>query len=147
MYCAESAEEAEEGWGYFHNQLSAAQHHYFDWNNPGYEGIHGYEEYLERQTADVGPADAGFEARRETQPIGTPDEIIDRIKTLQRALSLETIVVHVFYGGMPRGQGRKEPPPLCREGPPRGAGHAHPDQSRIAGPARPLIASCEGVIS
>ena len=107
MYCAESAEEAEEGWGYFQNQLSAAQHHYFEWNNPGYEGIHGYEEYLKRQTADVGPAEAGFAARRETQPIGTPDEIIDRIKTLQRALSLETIVVHVFYGGMPRDKAEK----------------------------------------
>ena len=63
MYCAESAEEAEEGWVYFHNQLTAAQHHYFEWNNPGYEGIHGYEEYLIRQNADVGTADASFAAR------------------------------------------------------------------------------------
>src|SRR2546426_3986324 len=30
-------------------------------------------------------------------------------------------------------QGRKEPAPLGREGPPRRAGHAHPDQSRLAG--------------
>jgi alkanesulfonate monooxygenase SsuD/methylene tetrahydromethanopterin reductase-like flavin-dependent oxidoreductase (luciferase family) len=107
MYCAETEAEAEEGWQYFYNQLSAAQHHYFEWNNPGYEGIHGYEEYLKRQTADVGPADAGFAARRATQPIGTPDEIIDRIKALQQALSLDTIVVHVFYGGMPRHKAEK----------------------------------------
>ncbi len=33
-YCAETAAEAEEGWEYFHNQLTAAQHHYFEWNNP-----------------------------------------------------------------------------------------------------------------
>ena len=107
MYCAETEAEAEEGWEYFHNQLSAAQHHYFEWNNPGYEGIHGYEDYLNRQIADIGPADAGFAARRETQPIGTPDEIIDRIKTLQRALSLEKVVVHMFYGGMPRDKAEK----------------------------------------
>jgi len=102
MYCAETAAEAEEGWEYFYNQLRAAQHHYFEWNNPGFEGIRGYEEYLERQTADIGSADAGFAARRRTQPIGTPDEIITRIKTMQQAISLETLVIHVFYGGMPR---------------------------------------------
>ena len=107
MYCAETESEAEEGWEYFYNQLSAAQHHYFEWNNPGYEGIYGYEEYLERQTADVGPADAGFAARRSTQPIGTPDEIIDKIKTMQRALSLDMAVFHVFYGGMPREKAAK----------------------------------------
>ena len=60
MYCGETPAEAEEGWTYFHNQLTAAQHHYFEWNNPGYEGIHGYEEYLIRQNADVGTADARF---------------------------------------------------------------------------------------
>ncbi len=37
---------------------SAAQHHYFEWNNPGFEGVKGYEEYLTRQSADVGHADA-----------------------------------------------------------------------------------------
>jgi alkanesulfonate monooxygenase SsuD/methylene tetrahydromethanopterin reductase-like flavin-dependent oxidoreductase (luciferase family) len=101
MYCAETSAEAEEGWEFFHNQLTAAQHHYFEWNNAGFEGVKGYEEYLERQAADVGPADASLESRRATQPIGTPDEIIDKIKTLQWAISLEKIVFHVFYGGMP----------------------------------------------
>src|SRR6202008_4389138 len=91
MYCAETAAEAEEGWEYFYNQLTAAQRHYFEWNNPGFEGIKGYEEYPKRQTADVGVADAGFAARRDPQPIGTPDEIIDKIKTMQRAISLEIL--------------------------------------------------------
>ena len=107
MYCAETAEEAEEGWTYFHNQLTAAQHHYFEWNNPGYEGIHGYEEYLVRQNADVGTADASFAARRATQPIGTPDEIIEKIRAVQSTISLEKIVIHMFYGGMPRERAEK----------------------------------------
>lgn len=107
MYCAETEAEAEEGWEYFHNQLLAAQHHYFEWNNPGFEGVNGYEEYLERQTADVGVADASLEARRKTQPIGTPDQIIGKIKALQEAISLETLVIHVFYGGMPRDKAEK----------------------------------------
>ena len=107
MYCAETSEEAEEGWTYFRNQLRAAQHHYFEWNNPGYEGIHGYEEYLKRQNADVGTADASFAARRATQPIGTPDEIIEKIRALQWSISLEKVVIHMFYGGMPRDKAEK----------------------------------------
>ena len=107
MYCAETSEEAEEGWTYFRNQLRAAQHHYFEWNNPGYEGIHGYEEYLKRQNADVGTADASFDARRATQPIGTPDEIIEKIRALQWTISLEKVVIHMFYGGMPRDKAEK----------------------------------------
>ena len=107
MYCAETSAEAEEGWEYFHNQLTAAQHHYFEWNNPGFEGIKGYEEYLVRQAADVGVADAALQSRRATQPIGTPDEIIDKIKALQWAISLETLVIHDFYGGMPREKAEK----------------------------------------
>mgnify|MGYP001430761831 FL=1 len=107
MYCAETGAEAEEGWEYFYNQLTAAQRHYFEWNNPGFEGINGYEEYLKRQTADVGAADASFAARKGTQPIGTPDDIIDKIKAIQQSLSVETIVIHAFYGGMPKHKAEK----------------------------------------
>ena len=107
MYCAETAEEAEEGWVYFQNQGIAAQHHYFDWNNPGYEGIRGYEEYLLRQNADISPAEARLAARRATQPIGTPDAIIEKIKTMQQTISMEKVVVHMMYGGMPREKAEK----------------------------------------
>ena len=107
MYCAETAEEAEEGWVYFQNQGIAAQHHYFDWNNPGYEGIRGYEEYLLRQNADISPAEARLAARRATQPIGTPDAIIEKIKTMQQTISMEKVVIHMMYGGMPREKAEK----------------------------------------
>jgi len=107
MYCAETAEEAEEGWEYFKNQGIAAQHHYFDWNNPGYEGIAGYEEYLSRQTADISPAEAGLAARRATQPIGTPEQIIEKIKSMQETISMEKVVIHMMYGGMPREKAEK----------------------------------------
>jgi alkanesulfonate monooxygenase SsuD/methylene tetrahydromethanopterin reductase-like flavin-dependent oxidoreductase (luciferase family) len=107
MYCAETSSAAEEGWEYFHNQLLAAQHHYFEWNNPGFKGIKGYEDYQARQSADVGIADASAAARRATQPIGTPDEIVDKIKTLQWNIGLGEIVVHMFYGGMPREKAEK----------------------------------------
>ena len=102
MYCAEKSSDAEEGWDYFRNQQEAAQHHYFEWNNPGFKGIKGYEDYETRQSADVGVADANVAARKVTQPVGTPDEIIDKIKALQWNMGLGELVVHVFYGGMPK---------------------------------------------
>jgi alkanesulfonate monooxygenase SsuD/methylene tetrahydromethanopterin reductase-like flavin-dependent oxidoreductase (luciferase family) len=102
MYCAEKSSDAEEGWGYFKDQQIAAQHHYFEWNNPGFAGVKGYEEYLVRQTADVGHADARMATHRNTQAIGTPDEIVDRIKSVQWAASLGMLVVNVFFGNMPR---------------------------------------------
>ena len=107
MYCAETAEEAEEGWEYFKNQVVAAQHHYFDWNNPGYDGIKGYEEYLSRQTADISPAEARLADRRATQPIGTPEMIIEKIKFMQETISMEKVVIHMMYGGMPREKAEK----------------------------------------
>jgi len=107
MYCAETADEAEEGWVYFQNQGIAAQHHYFDWNNPGYEGIPGYEEYLSRQNADISPAEARLAARRATQPIGTPEAIIEKIKAMQQTISMEKVVIHMMYGGMPREKAEK----------------------------------------
>ncbi len=107
MYCAETAEEAEEGWVYFQNQGVAAQHHYFDWNNPGYEGIRGYEESLARQPADISPAEARLAARRATQPIGTPEAIIEKIKAMQQTISMEKVVIHMMYGGMPREKAEK----------------------------------------
>ena len=55
----------------------------------------------------MGTADASYNARRATQPIGTPDQIIEKIRTLQWTISLEKVVIHMFYGGMPRDKAEK----------------------------------------
>ena len=107
MYCAETASEVEEGWEYYYRQVQSAQHHYFEWDNPGFEGISGMEEYLKRQKADVGFADDRVAHHRDIDPIGTPDELIDRIRSLQWTLSLERIILHFHYGGMPAEKAEK----------------------------------------
>lgn len=99
MYCAETDEEAADGWRYYEAQQVAAKHHYFEWNNPGFAGVKGYEEYAVRQASDAGVG--GRRSMLNTQPIGTPEQIIERIRALQRSISLEQLVVHVCYGGMP----------------------------------------------
>jgi len=107
MYCADTSAEAEEGWDYFRAQQLAAQHHYFEWNNPGFGGIKGYEDYLKTQASDAGLAETAVTSQRNTQPIGTPDEIIDKLTSIQWAISLGTLVIHVFYGGMPKEKAEK----------------------------------------
>jgi alkanesulfonate monooxygenase SsuD/methylene tetrahydromethanopterin reductase-like flavin-dependent oxidoreductase (luciferase family) len=99
MYCAETEDEAEEGWQYYEAQQMAAKHHYFEWNNPGFAGVSGYEAYQKLQVTDLGPS--GGRSARNTQPIGTPEQIIERMRSVQASVNFETLVLHVFYGGMP----------------------------------------------
>jgi alkanesulfonate monooxygenase SsuD/methylene tetrahydromethanopterin reductase-like flavin-dependent oxidoreductase (luciferase family) len=101
MYCAETEEEAEEGWQYYANQMRAVQHHYFEWNNPGFEGVKGMEHYLKMQSADVAVGDGIVDRHRSTQPIGTPKQVIECIRRVQWGISLEKLILHFFYGGMP----------------------------------------------
>ena len=100
MYCAETEEAAEEGWEFFFKQLLGAQYHYFEWQNPSFANVKGYESYETERTADAGRAALKFEERKRTQPIGTPQMIIERIRELQSALRLEKIILHFFFGGM-----------------------------------------------
>jgi alkanesulfonate monooxygenase SsuD/methylene tetrahydromethanopterin reductase-like flavin-dependent oxidoreductase (luciferase family) len=71
----------------------------------GHSGLRGIPQAPDRR--HVGVADASLAARRATQPIGTPDEIIEKIRTLQHAISLEMVAIHMFYGGMPRAKAEK----------------------------------------
>jgi alkanesulfonate monooxygenase SsuD/methylene tetrahydromethanopterin reductase-like flavin-dependent oxidoreductase (luciferase family) len=101
MYCAETEAEAQEGWGYYANQMRAVQHHYFEWNNPGFEGVAGMEHYLRMQTADIAVGDGIVAHNRATQPIGTPEQIIECLERVQWAISMGRVILHFFYGGMP----------------------------------------------
>ena len=38
---------------------------------------------------------------RRTQPIGTPEQIIECIERVQWAISMGKVILHFFYGGMP----------------------------------------------
>ena len=102
MYCAETAEEAADGAKYYVAQSTSARHHYYDWKNSGFNGVKGMEEYVNRSVATDAGRLEGIQSRLAVQPIGTPAQIIEKIRMLQQTISLEKIVLHVFYGGMPR---------------------------------------------
>jgi alkanesulfonate monooxygenase SsuD/methylene tetrahydromethanopterin reductase-like flavin-dependent oxidoreductase (luciferase family) len=99
MYCAPTEDLAKEGRQWVRNQVQAAQNHYFDWNNAGLTKLKGYEAYENNKAADVG------QMKKNKGPnsnlVGTPEQLIERIQWVQEAISLDTLIVHFFYGGMP----------------------------------------------
>ena len=101
MYCAETEADAEEGYRYYEHQQTDANNHYFKWNTSGFEGVRGYEEYAARTSDGADFGTAHLWEQRHTQPIGTPDKIIEKIRTIQEAVSLGYAVIHVFYADMP----------------------------------------------
>jgi alkanesulfonate monooxygenase SsuD/methylene tetrahydromethanopterin reductase-like flavin-dependent oxidoreductase (luciferase family) len=102
MYCADTEEEAEEGFKFFSVQNRTSKNHYFRWNTSGFAGVKGYEEYAQKKGADVGTWE-----QRACQPIGTPDQVIEKIRAVQEAVSLGYLVVHASYGGMPPDKAEK----------------------------------------
>ncbi len=98
MYCAETSAEAKEGRQWVRNQVQAAQNHYFEWNSALDARVPGYEHYASHREADVGQLKTNKGPN--STLVGTPAELVERIQWIQEAISLETLVVHFFYGGM-----------------------------------------------
>ena len=51
---------------------------------------------------------------------------------MQWAISLEKVVIHFFYGGMPPEKAEKSLRLFAEKVPPGGAGHGHAHQPRVA---------------
>ena len=99
MYCAETEEKAEAGYEFLRAQTQVSRYHYFEWNNTGFDGIPGYEEYAEK-LAKAGASSAEFSKHEASRLIGTPDTLIEKIHTINDAVGLGYIVLHASYGGM-----------------------------------------------
>jgi alkanesulfonate monooxygenase SsuD/methylene tetrahydromethanopterin reductase-like flavin-dependent oxidoreductase (luciferase family) len=100
MYCAPTESQAQIGYEFFQAQQRDARNHYFAWNSSGFEGVKGYEEYAAVfENADFGAKNLW--EQRHTQLIGTPEQVIEKARTLQQAVSLGYVVVHAYYADMP----------------------------------------------
>lgn len=107
LYCTEDPTEVAAGDAYFDQYSAEVNMHYGLTDSSNFEGIKGYEAYLKLAKQ----AEAGGESFRtvqgaagssaETQPIGTPEEIIRRMRLLQEATSCKEIILVPQYSGMP----------------------------------------------
>ena len=106
LYCTEDGpEDVAYGEALFEQYGKEAGLHY-GFGDPGsFEGVKGYEVYAEqaRALAAAGESSTSQGSGRsqvDTQPIGTPEEIIRRMRALQEQTSCKEILVVPQYGGM-----------------------------------------------
>jgi alkanesulfonate monooxygenase SsuD/methylene tetrahydromethanopterin reductase-like flavin-dependent oxidoreductase (luciferase family) len=98
-YCAATKAEVAKGHEFLVTQAQASRLHYFEWNNSGFEGVAGYEEYAEKLSRGTDDAKELVE-NEASQLIGTPDQLIEKIQTIQKATGLGYLILHINYGGM-----------------------------------------------
>ena len=78
---------------------SGRQHHYFEWNNPGFEGVNGYEKYLKADgRRRAGRGGRAAEARDPADRHARRDDRQDRRAAGDQPRDAR---VALFYGGMP----------------------------------------------
>jgi alkanesulfonate monooxygenase SsuD/methylene tetrahydromethanopterin reductase-like flavin-dependent oxidoreductase (luciferase family) len=107
MYCAKSEREAERALDWFTTYGDEVATHY-EFNKPGaFDGVKGYEPYVEMQRQVVETEAAQGAARQgtslvrfDTQPIGTPETVIERVRDLQRETGAKEITLVPQFGGM-----------------------------------------------
>ncbi|MBS1894907.1 MAG: LLM class flavin-dependent oxidoreductase [Actinobacteria bacterium] len=103
-YCTEDDREAERGNEYFvRNGLEVATHYGF--TRPGeFDGVKGYEAYADIANASGGPDGTSGQGaamvQNDTQPIGTPETIIERLRVLQKNTGAKEITIVPQFGGM-----------------------------------------------
>jgi len=81
---------------------------HYEFNKPGaFDGVKGYEPYVEMQRQVVETEAAQGAARQgtslvrfDTQPIGTPETVIERVRDLQRETGAKEITLVPQFGGM-----------------------------------------------
>ena len=107
LYCTEDPEDIAAGDAYFDQYSVEVAMHYGLTDPSNFEGINGYEAYLKlaKQAAAAGdtfrPVQGAAGSSAVTQPIGTPEQIISRMRRLQQATSCKEIILVPQYSGMP----------------------------------------------
>jgi alkanesulfonate monooxygenase SsuD/methylene tetrahydromethanopterin reductase-like flavin-dependent oxidoreductase (luciferase family) len=106
LHCATDRESLERGRRFAGEQSWAARNHYAVWNAPSFEGVAGYEDYAKvfRQGATLDEDKAT--AAEDGHLIGTPDELIEKIRRTQERISLEYLIVHPAHGSKPGPEAR-----------------------------------------
>jgi alkanesulfonate monooxygenase SsuD/methylene tetrahydromethanopterin reductase-like flavin-dependent oxidoreductase (luciferase family) len=89
MYCAPTKAEAEEGYRYLARHTQVQSYQYVQWKNPSYQ-----------RSQNVQPSRL-IDTQSTNQLIGTPDEILRRLATLQELTSFNRLVLHGKFSGVP----------------------------------------------
>jgi alkanesulfonate monooxygenase SsuD/methylene tetrahydromethanopterin reductase-like flavin-dependent oxidoreductase (luciferase family) len=114
-YCAPTRAEVEQHGGqYITEYADSSRRHYMLDNPEVFRSVKGYERYanraeaLARSIADgLDPREAALSTMTSIYVIGTPDEVLDQLEGICRALAVEHLILVCQFGTMPRGQAER----------------------------------------
>jgi alkanesulfonate monooxygenase SsuD/methylene tetrahydromethanopterin reductase-like flavin-dependent oxidoreductase (luciferase family) len=102
LYCTEDEDDVAYGEQLFGQYGGEAGLHYGFGEPNAFEGVKGYETYAERaRAAQTASSQGAAGIQTETQPIGTPDTILARMRRLQQETGCKEIMMVPQYSGMP----------------------------------------------
>jgi alkanesulfonate monooxygenase SsuD/methylene tetrahydromethanopterin reductase-like flavin-dependent oxidoreductase (luciferase family) len=121
MYCTTDQRDIERGQAWFAQNGREVEMHY-EFDKPGvFDGVKGYEAYAEiqrklledRERAKAAGGNAGQIGQGAAvvgtadQPIGTPETIVERLRTLQRETGAQEVLIVPQFGGMPLAEAQR----------------------------------------
>lgn len=106
LHCSKDKAELEKGYRYAAEQVWAARNHYAVWNAEDFSGVAGYEDYAKSFRQGKTFTEERTKLADDGHLIGTPDELIAKIKRTQEKISLEYLIVHPAHGSKPGAEAR-----------------------------------------
>jgi alkanesulfonate monooxygenase SsuD/methylene tetrahydromethanopterin reductase-like flavin-dependent oxidoreductase (luciferase family) len=140
LHCSKDRDELANGYRYAAEQVWAARNHYAVWNAVDFAGVAGYEDYAKsfRQGRDF--TEDRTKLAEDGHLIGTPEELIAKIKRTQERISLEYLIVHPAHGSKPGAEARASLDLFAREVLPEVHKMATPIHDHSLGSAEALAA-------
>ncbi|MBV9997112.1 MAG: LLM class flavin-dependent oxidoreductase [Caulobacteraceae bacterium] len=106
LHCSTDRDELAKGYRYAGEQAWAARNHYAVWNAVDFAGVPGYEDYAQRWRQGKDFVEERMKMAEDGHLIGTPEELIAKIKRTQEKISLEYLIVHPAHGSKPGPEAR-----------------------------------------
>lgn len=115
LHCSHDQDEVARARTYAAEQGWAARNHYAVWNAPSFEGVPGYEDYAKvfRQGRELREDESILS--EDSHLIGTPKEIIEKIRRVQQMISMEYLILHPQHGSKPAAEARASLELFARE--------------------------------
>jgi alkanesulfonate monooxygenase SsuD/methylene tetrahydromethanopterin reductase-like flavin-dependent oxidoreductase (luciferase family) len=113
MYCGENEQEVQEGvdWAVAFNREAGGHYQFTDPNsNERFKNLKGYEDYAAGTATGSGGIQVMEDmraAQRDNQLIGTPDELIEKVREFQRITKAQEFVMICQFGNMPMDRAEK----------------------------------------
>ena len=106
LHCSHDPAEIARGQVYAAEQMEAARNHYALWGGADFSKMPGYEIYAKVFNQGGAAPAPNSQIHEDGHLIGTPEQLIEKIRRVQQMLSLEYLIVHPAHGSKPGAEAR-----------------------------------------